>query len=296
MKGLRGWAFLLFLYFCLVDYSDAEMSAMRVRRERRAVHPAAVKDTGIVQEGMDFTDHASRANQIYICPMHADYRRDAPGVCGVCGMALQAVVSPSAPLASVSNSRRTDMPTAPVRLTRRQAELLSLEFAEIQPRRIERWIRTSASRVDDRRLVGKSFRSFGYKIQPGQRVRAAPMACRNRVFSGVVRSVENQDAAVLFEIELDDEFEDADVYAVEIIESAPRLLPAIPSDAILFTNEGLAAFRIAAEDSESLTIRPVPVRIGSRGEMYYEVLDGLAVGDRVAQVGLFYLDAASKLQ
>ena len=71
---------------------------------------------------------------------------------------------------------------------------------------------------------------------------------------------------------------------------------AIPSDAILFTAEGPAAFKLESEDTGTLSLISVPVRIGMRGEIYYEILEGLDEADRVAQVGLFYLDAAAKLQ
>lgn len=171
-----------------------------------------------------------------------------------------------------------------------------MSFAEARFLRIEHWIRSSAARTGELRLSGTLPSSFGHAIVEGQNVRAFPMESRARIFSGKIQSVEfGKDGASNFEIALNAEFPAAEVYAVEIVESVPASL-AVPSDAILFTGEGPAAFRISDEDTWTVTLEPVPVQIGRRGEVYYEIRSGLTVGDRVAQVGLFYLDAASKLQ
>lgn len=277
-----------------------ELSANRERRER-LTHKSRQQDTGGLLADTSLsalvspeTGMETARAAFYVCPMHADFRRNAPGICGVCGMALQPVV-PAEGSPSLSGNVSTGMPASSVNLTRRQADLLTLRFAEIHALRIERWIRTSARRTDELTLEGQIRGNLQDDVQPGQRVRAFTMRSRNRVFSGVIQSVQKDSDSGRFQVRLDSEFEGAPVYVVEIIQTFGTRL-AIPADALLFTPEGPAAFKLVAEDTDTLRLIPVHVRIGHRGELYYEVLEGLSEGDRVAQVGLFYLDAASKLK
>ncbi len=267
-----------------------ELSANRERRERSALKSrqqdtkTVVADTSLLTRLSSETEMETANAAFYVCPMHADFRRNAPGICGVCGMALQPIFG------NAGNAT----PTSSVNLTRRQADLLTLRFAEVHALRIERWIRTSAHRTDELTLEGQIRGTLHDDIEIGQRVRAFTLQNRNRALSGVIQSIQKDAEGGRFQVRLDSEFEGGSVYVVEIIQTFGTHL-AIPADALLFTPEGPAAFKLVSEDTDALRLDPVHVRIGHRGELYYEVLDGLSEGDRVAQVGLFYLDAASKL-
>lgn len=274
--------------------AHAEMSAQKVRRLRKSDRPA---DTHVRRESpedpagdsnnpLEKPVAGSRKPSTYVCPMHADFTARAPAVCGVCGMALQPVQENGIDTASGR--------TSSLILTRRQADLLNLRFAEIRPMRIERWLRSSGRRIADRVVAGQYAGSDKSRISAGLRVRAFPMESRNRIFSGMITKVWADGESVGFEAALDAEYDGAEVYALEVI-LVEGTHTAIPSDALLFTTTGLMAFRLDSEDSATLSLTPVPVRIGKRGEVYYEVLHGLREGDRVALVGLFYLDAAFKL-
>lgn len=288
--GVRPTALLLFFLSMslILDLPvGASPSAQEVRRLRKLEtlrHP----DTSSTHaaDGQSTVDETtpplSPSPAAYICPMHADYKSKIPSVCGVCGMALQA-------------SAKSPRAGAQMVITRRQAEQLTLRFSEARPMRIERWLRTSAVRTGERMLEGLYTGPDGGHIQPGHNARAFPMQSRGRIFRGIIRSVEPKDGGQQFHIELDSEFDGAEVYVIDIVVVYGTRL-AIPSDAILFTADGPSAFKLDSEDTEALRLSPVPVRIGRRGEVYYEVLQGLAEGDRVAQVGLFYLDAAAQLQ
>ena len=289
---------LFFILVILFGPAFGDLSANRERRQRR-IEKSLRPDTEPVSA--DTSNSASissikemdpQEGAMYVCPMHADFRRTAPAVCGVCGMALQ-VILPVAESPSVFENGVSSMPASIVHLTRRQAELLTLRFSEIRPIRIERWIRTSATRTGELTLEGQIGRLTQDDIQTGLRIRAFTMQSRNRVFSGVIQSIQKDEGITRFQIHLDAEFDGAGVYVVEIIQTFGTRL-AIPAEALLFTPEGPAAFKLLSDDTNSMRLTPVRVRIGHRGELYDEVLGGLSEGDKVAQVGLFYLDAASK--
>ncbi|HPR89741.1 MAG TPA: efflux RND transporter periplasmic adaptor subunit [bacterium] len=132
------------------------------------------------------TERTAGQKQVYICPMHPQIVRDAPGDCPICGMALvlQKVDEPKAKR-QVSGQGKTmyrstmnpgeisDKPgkdsmgmemvpftpeeeqiampegLAAVRITREKRELLGVAFSPVLPRRIKHETRTSARIVPD---------------------------------------------------------------------------------------------------------------------------------------------------
>jgi Cu(I)/Ag(I) efflux system membrane fusion protein len=79
--------------------------------------------------------------------------------------------------------------------------------------------------------------------------------------------------------------------AVEFEVSHGRV-PAVPASAVLDTGTRYLAFVVHEDES----IEPREVTLGARTEEYYEVLQGLAVGEDVVTRALFLIDAESQLK
>jgi len=289
--SLLFFSVLLLMHAAAPPTASAGLSAFEVRRIRKALRSAESDSRAVAPAQSEAPPPVSVPGEsgleFYVCPMHADFQRRAPAVCAVCGMVLQRGRH------AWTGAEAGAAASVEITLSLLQADLLTLRFAEIRPLRIERWIRTSAARAGGGQLAGTLTGPDRAALRPGLLVRAFPMRSRTRVFSGRIETVQPAAAATRFAIRLADDSDDAEVYVTEIIVSEGTKL-AIPSDAILFTTDGLFAFKRVRGDSEAITISQAPVRIGSRGEVYYEVLDGLEEGDAVAVSGLFFLDAAVK--
>jgi Cu(I)/Ag(I) efflux system membrane fusion protein len=67
---------------------------------------------------------------------------------------------------------------------------------------------------------------------------------------------------------------------------------AIPEAAVMRTGEHTYAFR----DGEEGHLVPVEIRVGSRSDGYYELLSGLAEGDKVVTSANFLVDSESSIR
>lgn len=288
---MRRWLCMLIALVLGAQSAQAEISAVRVRREMRQQRAAPadtsarmpVTDSRPAEPLREDTAHS------YVCPMHMDYRSDAPGICSVCGMAL--VTHDDDPAAADQDAPPT---TGTVRLTREQAGLLTMTFAEARARQIEIWVRGAASKSGEKQIRGRIYGPHAGILRDGQLVRATPMGSRVRPILGRLTVASRSDTSAAILVRLAADFPGAVDYALEIIAPLGERL-AVPSEAVLITPAGPVVYRLASESGEELWVEPVPVRIGARGELFYEIIDGLEPGDKVAAVGLFYLDAAARL-
>ena len=67
---------------------------------------------------------------------------------------------------------------------------------------------------------------------------------------------------------------------------------AIPSPAVMRTGERVYAFRDAGDDR----LEPVEIKLGTRTDGWFEVLDGLTAGDKVVTAANFLVDSESQLK
>jgi Cu(I)/Ag(I) efflux system membrane fusion protein len=82
------------------------------------------------------------------------------------------------------------------------------------------------------------------------------------------------------------------MWAEVVIESGASQALAVPASAVIDSGRRCVAFVVKPDDH----FEPRELKIGLRGEDYWQVLGGLADGEKVVTRALFLLDAESQLK
>jgi len=174
-----------------------------------------------------------------------------------------------------------------------QAADLTLTLSSASLRPIQTWIRTAGT-IDAARktLTGSLPAADAALVQVGQRVRAfAPSSKSSMYQARVTRMTPRPDGAAI-DVTLASSSQQNDrMYVMEIVvERGPYL--SVPNEAII--EEGNA--QVVYVQRGQGQYEPQPVHTGIQGELYTQVLDGLADGDQVVTFGSFFIDAEHKLK
>ncbi len=218
----------------------------------------------------------------YICSMHPNYISKTMGDCPICGMDLVEKIV-------------TQMPG--VKLSKRQADEITLTKAKVSMEKIEKWIRTAGSKDHNTKQInGTVYGKDAQFIRLGQQVRVFPLVGREPVLQGKITDLlpgksENDTTIVQTNIS-DPWYQKADYYIMEIIVDLGTY-PSIPNEAIIEENSVSVVYVMGDNDNEYL---PVNISTGIRGELYTRIIDGIDLGDEVVTFGSFFLDAQYKLQ
>lgn len=218
----------------------------------------------------------------YICPMHPNYVSKAMGDCPICGMDL---------VGKIPTKKRG------VKLSKKQADEITLTKAKVSMEKIEKWIRTAGSKdPDTKQISGKVYGKDSRLIKLGQQVRVFPLMGRDPVLQGKITGLlpeKNKKDIIVVETNISDPwYQKADYYIIEIIVDLGTY-PSIPNEAIIEENSGSVVYVMGDDDYEYL---PVTISTGMRGELYTRIIDGIDLGDEVVTFGSFFLDAQYKLQ
>lgn len=134
-------------------------------------------------------------------------------------------------------------------------------------------------------------------LQPGQQVQASSAAWPDQPFTGVLRHIDSRvdpvTRSVLVRAELPNperRLRPGMLLSVEV-QRAPRPTLALPELALLQIGRNSFAWRVAADGS----VAQVPVQIGARVRGRVEILQGLAVGDRIVVEGTVKLRPGAKV-
>ncbi len=215
----------------------------------------------------------------YTCPMHLDYVSEAVGDCPICGMDLVGKVTTQ---------------KLGVKLSKKQADEITLTKTKVSVERIEKWIRTAGSRdPDTKQIRGKVYGKDAALIKPGQQVRAFPLVGRDPVLQGKVTGLVFRQGVTVVKTDISDPWyqEQADYYIMEIIVDLGTY-PSIANEAIIEENDGSVVY-VAGGEGQYF---PVTISTGRRGELYTQIVDGIQAGDEVVTFGSFFLDAQYKIQ
>jgi hypothetical protein len=189
------------------------------------------------------------------------------------------------------HSRATrDAPTA---VDESQADELTLTLVQAAKQTIQTWVRTAGA-IDDARQVLTACIAHpdGALVQEGQRVRAFPPDSKSSIYQARVTHVAPGDGCVRVEARLSGPaYGDAVRFVMEVIVNLGAYL-AIPNDAII-EREGSQVVYVQRDQGR---FEPLEIHTGRRGELYTEVLDGLAEGDQVVTLGSFFIDADHRLK
>ncbi len=213
----------------------------------------------------------------YICPMHPHYASKSIGDCLICGMDLV---------------KKNTAHRRGVRISKKQADEITLIKAKVSMEKIEKWVRAAGSiEPVSKRIQGKVYGKDANLIKPGQQVRVFPLMGRDPVLQGKVTGLVPEKGTAIVETDISDPwYQEADYYIMEIIVPLGAY-PSIPNEAIIEENEESVVYVMG----DAGKYFPATISTGLRGELYTGVIDGIELGDEVVTFGSFFLDAEYKL-
>ena len=178
-------------------------------------------------------------------------------------------------------------------VTESQAVELTLTLVQTTTRTLQTWVRTAAT-IDDSRgmLTAYLCPPEAEWVQTGQRVRAFPPDSKSSIYQARVSRVVPQESCVTVEATLSGKtYEESALYVMEIVVQRGDF-PSIPNEAIIEEGDRQVVY-IQQQPGQ---YAPQEIHTGLKGELYTEILHGLAEGDQVVTLGSFFIDADYKLK
>ena len=178
-------------------------------------------------------------------------------------------------------------------VTEAQAAELTLTLTEAAVRPIQTWVRTAGTLDKTNRLLTTFVRSpDAERVAVGQRVRTFPVSSRTQMLQAKIARVTPRPGGAEIEATLAHTVpNDGARHLMEIVvERGPFL--SIPNVSII--EEG--GSRVVYVQQPSGEYLPRTIQTGLEGELYTQVVDGLAEGDQVVSIGSFFVDADNKLK
>jgi Cu(I)/Ag(I) efflux system membrane fusion protein len=163
--------------------------------------------------------------------------------------------------------------------------------AAVRP--VQVWVRTAGVIDAARRVVTAAVRGAeGERVRVGQRARVFSPESRSRMYQATVSAVEPQgDRAVLKATVAGQTLDASRYFVLEIVTENDELL-SIPNEAILESGGRQVVYVQAADGSYA----PREIKVGLRGELFTEVVEGLEAGQQVVTIGSFFIDAEHRLK
>jgi hypothetical protein len=207
---------------------------------------------------------------------------------------LLAVLAPAAGVAGQSVRDHTRIaPDRSTAVTGAQATELTLTLTEAAVRPIQVWVRT-AGRVD---AAGRTISAVvpaaqAALVKAGQRVRAFPPESRSRMYQARVAHVVPEGARARVSVRLiGPGLAGSARYILEIVTERGESL-SVPNEAVIEADGRRLVYVRQAEGR----FAPREIRTGVQGELFTEVVGGLAPGEQVVTIGSFFIDAEHRLK
>jgi copper resistance protein C len=176
-------------------------------------------------------------------------------------------------------------------LTEAQATEVTLTLTDVQFRPIQTWVR-AAGKPDGNIVTLRIKGAQASLVQPGQRLRAFSVLSRAQMMQGRVTRVSKTEDGVAVQAELARPlFGDPATCVVEIVTEAGPYL-SIPNVSIIDEGEEEVVYL----KGEGGGYNRRAIKTGIQGELYTQVIEGLAENDEVVSVGSFFVDADTKLK
>ena len=178
-------------------------------------------------------------------------------------------------------------------VTEAQAAELTLTLTEAAVRAVQTWVRAAGARDKTGHLLTTYVRSpDADHIAMGQRVRTFSVVQRTQMYQAKITRVAPDAGGALIEATVAAPTPDIGApYLMEIVvEQGPFL--SVPNVSII--EEG--SDKVVYVRQPSGEYAPRTIHTGIEGELYTQVLDGLAEGDQIVSIGSFFVDADNKLK
>jgi hypothetical protein len=216
----------------------------------------------------------------------------AAGWTGLAGAQEPAAVEQAQPHSDVRAQTRI-VHRSSTAITEAQATELTLTLTEVAVRPIQTWVRTAGTLDKTRRLLTTSLRSpEAERVAVGQRVRTFSLAQRTQMYQAKITRISPEVGGARVEATIATEVRDFGApYLMEIVvEQGPFL--SVPNVSII--EEGADKVVYVQQASGEYAARTI--QTGLEGELYTQVLEGLAEGDQIVSIGSFFVDADNKLK
>ena len=174
-----------------------------------------------------------------------------------------------------------------------QAVELTLTLVQAARTNVQTWVRTAGALDESGTTLRACVRGAdGALIEAGQRVRAFSPESKSSIYQARVTRADAGPDCVLVEAQLSGPtYRETRTYVMEIIVDLGERL-AIPNEAIIEEGDRQVVY-VQMHPGHYV---PQDIRTGLKGELYTEVLDGLAEGAQVVTIGSFFIDADHKLK
>ena len=211
--------------------------------------------------------------------------------CGFLGLACLMPLAAHAAGGVRSHTRPTNPGGTSV--TQSEASALTLTLTEASLRPIQAWVRASGTLDPSGKIVTSVIRGpEGGYVKVGQRIRCFSLATRAQMHQGRVTDVSVQaDRVVVRAIMADQLPNDGSRYLVEIVADRGEYL-SVPNVSIIEEGDR----HVVYVQRQPGRYEPRDVQAGIQGELYTQILGGLAAGEQVVSIGSFFIDADTKLK
>jgi len=209
------------------------------------------------------------------------------------GAAILCALVTSQPVAQSVRDHTRLKPDASTPVTESQATELTLTLTEAAVRPIQIRVRTAGGVDSARRIVSASVSAADAAfVRVGQLVWAFPPESRSSMYQARVSGVEQGVSRFVKDGQGSAPgLQGSARYILEIITDRGDRL-SVPNEAIIET-DGKQVVYVQQEQGRYV---PRQIKGGIQGELYTEVLSGLAPGEQVVTFGSFFIDAEHKLK
>ena len=207
-------------------------------------------------------------------------------------MLLALTAGAFAQAAGVRDHTRMTTPSATA-VSSGQAIDLTLTLSAVAMRPIQTWVRAGATLDAAGRLLRASVSAPDANVlMVGQRARAFPLASRSSMNQARITRLTRTAQQAAIELALPGKAQHLDPdYLLEIVVDRGEFL-SIANEAII-EEDGK---RIVYVPDGTGSYQQRSIEIGLQGELYTQVLKGLAAGEQVVTIGSFFVDAEYKMK
>jgi hypothetical protein len=179
------------------------------------------------------------------------------------------------------------------RVSKSQAEELTLTVTEVAFRPVQTWVRTAGRLEADRKTLSTRVDAVdAAAVRVGQRVRAFPPEARSSMSQAKVTRIVPDARGAVVQVALAGPARDGSTtYVLEIVADRGEFLT-VPNEAIIEENEKHIVYVQRSEGQ----FEPREIHTGIQGELFTQVVDGLKPGEHVVTFGSFFIDSEYKLK
>lgn len=245
------------------------------------------------QKGNPQITKTEEQQSYWTCPMHPQIHSDHPGECPICHMKLVQVKATNQTQVSEQEDAR-----GPIQTTAAQLSLVGIQKTEVEKMTLKMKIPISGRFLSSSSVAFQIYESDLRYVKSGLTFKGASHFYPDEEINGVISSV---DSIV--------DPTSRTVRVVGVIKKGPRGTPsetgfrgdieielkdrvAIPESSVLHTGSGDLVY-VFTKGNE---LTPRKVALGLKTEGFYDVLEGVNVGETISSGPNFLIDSESKIR